>query len=62
MTKEKKEVGVEPAAAEFCPAVTPVRTADTTFPLAPEMAELRYRLMVRRGQAWGNGKKLEHAL
>ena len=61
MMKEKKEVGVEPAAAEFCPPVMPVHNTDSSFPLAPEMAELRYRLMVRRGQAWGNVKRMEHA-
>lgn len=61
MTKEKKEVGVEPAAAEFCPPITPVRNCGDGFPLAPEMAELRYRLMVRRGQAWGNKKRVDHA-
>ena len=61
MTKDKTEVGGNPPAADFIPAVLPVQNCDGNFPMAPEMAELRYRLMVRRGQAWGNGKKLEHA-
>lgn len=63
MTREKKEADVIPAARpEFCPpTVAPVQNCDFNFPLAPEMAELRYQLMVRRGMAWGNGKKLNHA-
>jgi hypothetical protein len=61
MIKDEKGVGVEPASAEFCPPITPIQNCDDAFPLAPEMAELRYRLMVRRGQAWANPKRLEHA-
>lgn len=60
MMKDKKGVGIDPASAELCPPVTPMQNADDGFPLAPEMAELRYRLMVRRGQAWDNSKKMQH--
>lgn len=62
MMKDKKEVGVEPASAEFYPPVLPFQNCEEGYPLAPEMAELRYQLLVRRGQAWGNAKKMAHAL
>jgi len=62
MSKELKEVGVDHALADFMPPLTPVQNCDAAFPLIPGMAELRYQLLVRRGQAWGTGKQqFQHA-
>ena len=49
--------GTDPAGRTAAPAPERVDPC----PTAPSMVELKYELMVRRGQAWGRSRKLQRA-